>query len=42
MPKRPINPESLFRSLDHGFSQGVLASGGRTLHVEIEATAVLE
>jgi enamine deaminase RidA (YjgF/YER057c/UK114 family) len=28
-----INPASLFRSLDHGFSQGVVASGGRTLYV---------
>jgi enamine deaminase RidA (YjgF/YER057c/UK114 family) len=33
VPKEPVNPESVFRSLDHGFSQGVLASGRRTLHV---------
>src|SRR5262245_538068 len=28
-----INPPALFRSLDHGFSQGVVASGRRTLYV---------
>ena len=28
-----INPPSVFRSLDHGFSQAVLASGRRTLYV---------
>ena len=33
MPKEYINPDSLFRSLDHGFSQGVLARGGRTLYL---------
>jgi enamine deaminase RidA (YjgF/YER057c/UK114 family) len=31
--KEPVNPASVFTSLDHGFSQGVLASGRRTLHV---------
>ena len=33
MPKEYINPPSLFRSRDHGFSQGVSASGTRTLYV---------
>src|SRR2546426_12642093 len=33
MAKEYINPESLFRSVDHGFSQGVAASGRRTLYV---------
>ncbi len=33
MPKESINPPSLFRSLDHGFSQAVAASGRRTLYV---------
>jgi enamine deaminase RidA (YjgF/YER057c/UK114 family) len=33
MPKERINPPSLFRSLDHGFSQGVVATGHRTLYV---------
>jgi enamine deaminase RidA (YjgF/YER057c/UK114 family) len=33
MTKRPINPSSLFRSLDHGFPQAVVASGKRTLYV---------
>jgi enamine deaminase RidA (YjgF/YER057c/UK114 family) len=33
MAKEKINPATLFRSLDHGFSQGVLASGRRTLYV---------
>ena len=33
MPREPINPDSLFRSVDHGFSQGVLASGRRTLYL---------
>jgi enamine deaminase RidA (YjgF/YER057c/UK114 family) len=31
--KEPVNPASVFTSLHHGFSQGVLASGRRTLHV---------
>jgi enamine deaminase RidA (YjgF/YER057c/UK114 family) len=31
--KAPVNPSSVFRSLDHGFSQGVIASGQRTLYV---------
>src|SRR5262245_7315229 len=33
MPKEYINPDTLFRSLDHGFSQGVLAQGRRTLYL---------
>jgi enamine deaminase RidA (YjgF/YER057c/UK114 family) len=33
MAKEYINPPSLFRSLDHGFSQAVVASGTRTLYV---------
>jgi enamine deaminase RidA (YjgF/YER057c/UK114 family) len=33
MTREPINPRSLFPSLDVGFSQGVVASGRRTLYV---------
>ena len=33
MPKEYINPPSLFRSRDHGFSQAVAASGTRTLYM---------
>jgi 2-iminobutanoate/2-iminopropanoate deaminase len=33
MAKKPINPPALFRSLEHGFSQAVIAGGGRTLYV---------
>jgi enamine deaminase RidA (YjgF/YER057c/UK114 family) len=33
MPKEYINPPSLFRSQESGFSQGVVASGRRTLYV---------
>jgi hypothetical protein len=33
MPKEYINPPSLFRSRDNGFSQAVAASGTRTLYV---------
>lgn len=33
MSREQINPDSLFRSVDHGFSQGVVASGRRTLYV---------
>jgi enamine deaminase RidA (YjgF/YER057c/UK114 family) len=32
-PEGRINPPSVFRSLDHGFSQAVAASGRRTLYV---------
>lgn len=28
-----INPPTVFRTLDHGFSQGVVATGRRTLYV---------
>ena len=31
--KERINPPSVFRSLDHGFSQAVVASGRKTLYV---------
>jgi 2-iminobutanoate/2-iminopropanoate deaminase len=33
MPKQYVNPPSLFPSLPHGFSQAVVASGGRTVQV---------
>jgi 2-iminobutanoate/2-iminopropanoate deaminase len=33
MTKEGINPASVFRSLDHGFSQAVVASGRKTLYV---------
>jgi enamine deaminase RidA (YjgF/YER057c/UK114 family) len=33
MPKEYINPASLFRSVEHGFSQAVAATGKRTLYV---------
>ena len=33
MTKHAINPPSVFRSLEHGFSQAVVASGTRTLYV---------
>jgi enamine deaminase RidA (YjgF/YER057c/UK114 family) len=33
MSSEPINPDTVFRSMDHGFSQGVIASGRRTLYV---------
>jgi enamine deaminase RidA (YjgF/YER057c/UK114 family) len=33
LPKVPINPESVFRSLEYGFSQAVLASGRQTLYM---------
>jgi enamine deaminase RidA (YjgF/YER057c/UK114 family) len=29
----PVNPPLVFRSVDHGFSQGVVASGRQTLYV---------
>jgi len=31
--KQAVNPPSVFRSLEHGFSQAVIASGGKTLYV---------
>ena len=33
MKKEAVNPPAVFRSLDHGFSQAVAASGGQTLYV---------
>ena len=33
MTKDRINPPSVFRSVDHGFSQAVAASGRRTVYV---------
>ncbi len=33
MPKQYINPDSLFPSLPHGFSQVVAASGGKTIYI---------
>jgi len=33
MPKKHINPDSLFPSLEHGFSQIVAASGGTTIYI---------
>jgi enamine deaminase RidA (YjgF/YER057c/UK114 family) len=33
VPKKHINPDSLFPSLEHGFSQIVAASGGTTIHI---------
>jgi enamine deaminase RidA (YjgF/YER057c/UK114 family) len=33
MPKKHINPNSLFPSLEHGFSQIVTASGGTTIYI---------
>ncbi len=33
MTKERINPPSVFRSLDHGFSQAVVAGGRKTLYV---------
>lgn len=33
MTKHAVNPPSVFRSLEHGFSQAVIATGSKTLHV---------
>jgi enamine deaminase RidA (YjgF/YER057c/UK114 family) len=33
MPKKYINPHSLFPSLEHGFSQIVAVSGGTTVYI---------
>jgi 2-iminobutanoate/2-iminopropanoate deaminase len=33
MAKEPLNPASVFRSVDFGFPQAVIASGRRTLYV---------
>ena len=33
MPKKHLNPASLFPSIEHGFSQVVIATGGRTVFI---------
>jgi len=33
VPHTTVNPSTVFRSLDHGFSQGTVATGRRTLFV---------
>jgi 2-iminobutanoate/2-iminopropanoate deaminase len=33
MPKTTLNPPDLFPSLEHGFSQAVVATGGRTVFI---------
>lgn len=33
MPKKYLNPEELFPSLQYGFSQIVVSQGGRTVHL---------
>jgi enamine deaminase RidA (YjgF/YER057c/UK114 family) len=33
MPKEYTNPDSLFRSLEYGFSQIVAANGGKTVYI---------
>jgi enamine deaminase RidA (YjgF/YER057c/UK114 family) len=33
MPKEYINPDSLFPSLEHGFSQTVCATGGKIVYI---------
>ena len=33
MPKEHVNPASLFRSVEHGFSQVVIASGAKTVFI---------
>jgi enamine deaminase RidA (YjgF/YER057c/UK114 family) len=33
MTRRQVNPLSVFRSLEHGFPQGVAAAGKTTLYV---------
>ena len=33
MTRSYVNPPALFESLPHGFSQAVVASGSRTVHV---------
>ena len=37
MSKDAINPPTVFRSLEHGFSQAVVTSGRRTLYVSGQA-----
>src|SRR4051794_15616165 len=33
MPKKHVNPASLFSSVEHGFSQVVIASGAKTVFI---------
>ena len=33
MPKKYVNPASLFPSVEHGFSQVVIASGAKTVFI---------
>jgi enamine deaminase RidA (YjgF/YER057c/UK114 family) len=33
VPKEYVNPDTLFPSLQHGFSQVVVARGGRTIYI---------
>ena len=33
MPKQHLNPEGLFPSLPHGFSQAVISQGGKTVYI---------
>jgi enamine deaminase RidA (YjgF/YER057c/UK114 family) len=33
MPKQHLNPETLFSSLPHGFSQAVVSQGGKTVYL---------
>jgi 2-iminobutanoate/2-iminopropanoate deaminase len=33
MPKQHLNPETLFPSLPHGFSQAVVSQGGKTVYM---------
>ena len=37
MPKEYTNPDSLFKSLEHGFSQIVAASGRKTIYISGQA-----
>ena len=39
--KAAVNPPSVFRSLEHGFSQAVIASGTRTLYVSGQTAAAV-
>ena len=33
MPKEPINPDTLFPSVPHGFSQVIATRGGKTIYI---------
>ena len=37
MRKEHVNPASLFRSVEHGFSQVVIASGAKTVFISGQA-----